>query len=70
MAAEVLKKKIQDLMKERDDALEKGDELENELNQMKDQLLKVTIMTFCNMMCQLPCLSNIWAVGQGIDNFS
>ena len=42
MAAEVLKKKIQDLMKERDDALEKGDELENELNQMKEQLLKVT----------------------------
>ena len=38
----MLKKKIQDLMKERDDALEKGDELENELNQMKEQLLKVT----------------------------
>ena len=49
MAAEVLKKKIQDLMKERDDALEKGDELENELNQMKEQLLKVTNITFCNV---------------------
>ena len=41
MAAEVLKKKIQELMKERDDALEKGDELENELNSMKEELLKV-----------------------------
>jgi len=40
MAAELLKKKIQDLMKERDDALEKGDALEGELNQMKEQLLK------------------------------
>ena len=41
MAAEVLKKKIQELMKERDDALEKGDELERELNAMKEELLKV-----------------------------
>ncbi|KAL5265750.1 hypothetical protein ACHWQZ_G006457 [Mnemiopsis leidyi] len=40
MAAEVLKKKIQELMKERDDALEKGDELERELNAMKEELLK------------------------------
>jgi len=40
MAAEVLKKKIQELMKERDDALEKGDVLEAELNQMKEELLK------------------------------
>ena len=41
MAAEILKKKIQDLMAERDDALEKGDGLENELNEMKEELLKV-----------------------------
>jgi len=40
MAAEILKKKIQDLMAERDDALEKGDGLENELNEMKEELLK------------------------------
>ncbi|XP_063676448.1 tropomyosin-like [Bolinopsis microptera] len=40
MAAEILKKKIQDLMAERDEALEKGDGLENDLNEMKEELLK------------------------------
>lgn len=40
MAAEILKKKIQDLMAERDKALEKGDGLENDLNEMKEELLK------------------------------
>lgn len=40
-AAEVLKKKIQELMNERDVALDKGDKLEAELNEMKEQLLKV-----------------------------
>ena len=41
MAAEVLKKKIQELMNERDEALEAGDKLEKELGEMKEQLLKV-----------------------------
>lgn len=40
MAAEVLKKKIQELMKDRDEALEKGDALEAELTTMNEQLLK------------------------------
>ena len=41
MAAEVLKKKIQELMADRDEALEKGDALEAELTTMNEQLLKV-----------------------------
>eukprot|EP00116_Pleurobrachia_bachei_P010386 sb/3470648/ len=41
MAAAVLKNKIQELMNERDEALEKGDALEDQLNDMKEQLLKV-----------------------------
>ena len=41
MAAEVLKKKIQELMKERDDAIDKGEALESELSTMKEELLKV-----------------------------
>lgn len=40
MAAEVLKKKIQELMADRDEALEKGDALEAELTTMNEQLLK------------------------------
>jgi len=40
-AAEVLKKKISELMKDRDEALEKGDALEAELTTMNEQLLKV-----------------------------
>jgi len=39
-AAEVLKKKISELMKDRDEALEKGDALEAELTTMNEQLLK------------------------------
>ena len=41
-AAEALKKKIQELMGNRDNSIEKGDELEKELNEMKAHLLKVT----------------------------
>ena len=52
MAAEVLKKKIQELMKERDDALEKGDVLEAELNQMKEELLKVSISVSVRFLIQ------------------
>ena len=40
-AAELLKNKIKELMNDRDEAIEKGDNLEKELTDMKEQLLKV-----------------------------
>lgn len=39
-AAELLKNKIKELMNDRDEAIEKGDNLEKELTDMKEQLLK------------------------------